>query len=147
MFSWITLPFGVILVGCLAFYHLVVWRYFGWVFGILSLGSLALKQWGIWRRFVQITVPVEKVDTEKILQLNIFSKVDNRDIFVRFDFPKVDIFNRFTPFSFSKVYIFPKSLSGSTVARLFCTNLGSVVNSLFSNVSLHFISPLLYRFL
>ena len=90
---------------------------------------------------------LEKVDTEKIFQLNIFSKVDNRDIFVRFDFPKVDIFNRFTPFSFSKVYIFPKSLSDSTVARLFCTNLGSVVNSLFSNVPLHFISPMLYRFL
>ena len=88
-----------------------------------------------------------KVDTEKIFQLNIFSKVDNRDIFVRFDFPKVDIFNRFTPFSFSKVYTFPKSLSDSTVARLFRTNLGSAVNSLFSNVPLHFISPLLYRFL
>ena len=90
---------------------------------------------------------LEKVDTEKIFQLNIFSKVDNRDIFVRFDFTKVDILNRFTSFSFSKVYTFPKSLSDSTVARLFRTNLGSVVNSLFSNVPLHFISPLLYRFL
>ena len=86
---------------------------------------------------------LEKVDTEKIFQLNIFSKVDNRDIFVRFDFTKVDILSRFTPFSFSKVYTFPKSLSDSTVARLFRTNLGSVVNSLFSNVPLHFISPLL----
>ena len=33
----------------------------------------------------------EKVDTEKIFQLNIFSKVDNRVIFVQFDFSKVDI--------------------------------------------------------
>ena len=85
----------------------------------------------------------EKVDTEKIFQLNNFSKVDNRDIFVRFDFTKVDILYRFASFSFSKVYTFPKSLSASTVARLFCTNLVSVVNSLFSNVPLHFISPLL----
>ena len=80
---------------------------------------------------------LEKVDTEKIFQLNIFSKVDNRDIFVRFDFTKVDILSRFTSFSFSKVYTFPKSLSDSTVARLFRTNLGSVVNSLFSNVPLY----------
>ena len=50
MFSWITLPFGVILVGRLAFYQLdyfAIWRYFSWAFGILSVGSLALKQWGI----------------------------------------------------------------------------------------------------
>ena len=88
-----------------------------------------------------------KVDTEKIFQLNIFSKVDNRDIFVRFDFTKVDILYNFTSFSFPEVDTLPKLLSGSTVARLSCTNLGSVVNSLFSNVPLHFISPLLYRFL
>ena len=107
------------------------------------LGDFCRKRQNVWASLYQH----EKVDTKKILQLNNFSKVDNRDIFVRFDFPKVDIFNRFTPFSFSKVYIFPKSLSDSTVARLFCTNLGSAVNSLFSNVPLHFISPLLYRFL
>ena len=97
----------------------------------------------LWRKKFPILYQLEKVDTEKIFQLNIFSKVDNRYIFVRFDFTKVDILYRFTPFSFSKVDTFFKSLSDSTVARLFRTNLGSAVNSLFSNVPLHFISPLL----
>ena len=36
--------------------------------------------------------------------------------------------------------MFSKSLYDSAVVRFFCKNLGSVVNSLFSNVSLHFIS-------
>ena len=84
----------------------------------------------------------EKVDTEKIFQLNIFSKVDNRGIFVRFDFSKVDIPYQSTSFLFSKVDTFSNPFSDSAMARLFRTNLGSVVNSLFSNVFLHLISPL-----
>ena len=60
--------------------YFAIWRYFGWVFGVLSLGSLALKQLGL-----VDSAPLhrpEKVDTEKIFQLNNFSKVDNSDIFV-----------------------------------------------------------------
>ena len=55
------------LLGHLALFYLVIWRYFTWSFGVL-LGIFVHRP--------------EKVDTEKIFQLNNFSKVDNSDIFV-----------------------------------------------------------------
>ena len=79
---------------------------------------------------------------KKIFLVKQFLKVDNYDIFVLFSFTKVDIFYKFTSFSFSKVDTFHKYLLDSVILRLFWTNLGSVVNSLFSNVSLRLISPL-----
>ena len=62
----------------MALFWLGVWHFITWQFGVKTM---------------EILYQLEKVDTEKIFQLNIFSKVDNRDIFVRFDFPKVDIHN------------------------------------------------------
>ena len=53
------------LLGHLALFYLVIWRYFTWSFGVLL---------GI---FVVNLYRLKKVDTEKIFQLNIFSKVDN----------------------------------------------------------------------
>ena len=55
------------LLGHLALFYLVIWRYFTWSFGVL-LGIFVYR--------------LKKVDTEKIFQLNNFSKVDNSDIFV-----------------------------------------------------------------
>ena len=62
--------------------YFAIWRYFGWVFGVLSLGSLALRQWGLVDSAPLFLHRPEKVDTEKIFQLNNFSKVDNSDNFV-----------------------------------------------------------------
>ena len=53
------------LLGHLALFYLVIWRYFTWSFGVLL---------GI---FVVNLYRLKKVDTEKIFQLYIFSKVDN----------------------------------------------------------------------
>ena len=50
------------LLGHLALFYLVIWRYFTWSFGVL-LGIFVYR--------------LKKVDTEKIFQLNNFSKVDN----------------------------------------------------------------------
>ena len=50
------------LLGHLALFYLVIWRYFTWSFGVY---------------LVFLLYRLKKVDTEKIFQLNNFSKVDN----------------------------------------------------------------------
>lgn len=84
----------------------------------------------------------EKVDTEKIIQLNIFSKVDIGERFASSDFTKVDIYVNFSSFSFTKVDTFSERASEVSVLRFFCTNLGSVDRILSSKVFRCSSSPL-----
>ena len=72
------------LLGHLALFYLVIWRYFTWSFGVL-LGIFVVNYFVFLRYFIQaigrkikiILHQLKKVDTEKIFQLNFFSKVDN----------------------------------------------------------------------
>lgn len=106
-----------------------------WQFDAFLLGNLA-------HYIYFLLYQHEKVDTEKIIQLNIFSKVDIGERFASSYFTKVDIYVNFSSFSFTKVDTFSERASEVSVLRFFCTNLGSVDRILSSKVFRCSSSPL-----